>query len=476
MNIRNRTDNKSTLSIGTESQYSETSADTQTGGGFLSFLFGPDKGMHATELSLDAFGDKLPQIACYTIKNAINKGYDLDLSKGDKTGKTILHFLVIFSAFYIEAKEVLLEIMSLSEAKQAKNINAQDDKGNTPTHYAVYLEQDDVVNLLANSGANLKIKNKEGLSISLSDTSSQKPNPVINTPEIFVKHIKKYNNTRPANVDEQVTDLVKMFRHSDSADTIGFRRSESECSGNSRPEYTDDQQSANPDSVDILNMILNEFKEGRANLEVNRRREIMTGGSKKINTSNTITGRRKLATYSELSMTNSANETSISDSSYSSLNDSDLKDLSEMAHALANKDNLSRGSNEATEAHNNAVEKIKALKKVDDAEARAYKALLWDAIKQEHPEMENYDKSMELLKRASDPDYLGKIKKSEVTKMIKIIEDRKKERESSSSEEKPKKKRESKRLKSESSATSSVTYSDSESDLETLSSIVTEIF
>jgi hypothetical protein len=123
--------------------------------------------------------------------------------------------------------------------------------------------------------------------------------------------------------------------------------------------------------------------------------------------------------------------------------------------------------NKATEAHRRAVDRIKEILGVDETEARAYKAIIWESLKESQKEMSNYDKSMELEKKASDKDYLKSISKSEVSKMTKIISEKQKDRESSSAStptEKPKRERKTmaKRPKSADST---------ESGLDTVSSI-----
>lgn len=443
MNGENNTDNKSILSIGTESLYSNTSIDKHIGGSnFLSSLFGSNSD-DVTNVVLDAFNDKLPQIACYIIKNSILKKYDLDFTKGDASGKTLLHHLVLNSVNFPEGKLTLLSVLkSVSDATYSSSLNAQDVKLNTPLHYSVYLNLTDVTDLLIQYGADVSIKNKKGLYITLSYNNNDEID-ISEMSDIFVKSSKRDMpckqiddsiNTIGFNRDlisdsadtinfnrDDINSIVKSFR-SHNTDTINFDRNEIDSdTSESKSGGSIFMSDTNVDSIDILNLILKEFQE-----PVNRQQQLsFVGGAKKS------TGKRKLVTYSEISV----NTSSVSENSVSSLNDSDLRDLSEMAHILgAKSEGVSKEvSNKATEAHTSAVEKIKNLLGVDDVTARAYKALLWDSVKKDHPELENYDKSMELLKRASDSDVLNNISKSDIKKMVKIIEDKQKEHNSSSS-------------------------------------------
>jgi len=71
---------------------------------------------------------------------------------------------------------------------------------------------------------------------------------------------------------------------------------------------------------------------------------------------------------------------------------------------------------------------------VDEKEARAYKAILYEAIKKEKEQLSNYDKAMELERQASDSAVLKKITKSEVKKMMKTIEEKHSMKNSSSTD------------------------------------------
>ena len=504
-------DNKSTLSIGTESQYSTTSPDFQSGGGMLSYLFGSNQGSYATELALDAFNNRVPQVGSYILKDAIIKSYSLDFSKIDQNNRNLLHHIVIYSAYYSEVKQLLLNILSQSDAK--KYINIQDNKLNTPAHYALYLGMEDIVKLLAENGANLTLKNSDGYSITLSEV------PVNNEQNAPVDIFIKMSSQNCANdkddlqdlnedVENKIDNIIKMFvRKTDSelmSDTIGFKKDqESDTSfilptkqqylsdlkqqkeqqlkqqlkqqreqqqreqqreqqqreqqqreqqkeqqreqqlkqQTEQTEQTDQQTvQSDIDSVDILNMIMNEFKQET---------KIQQGG-KKYN----VSGKRKMVSYSELSIGGSSDHDT-------SIEESDSDDLSSIARAVENK---------ASEAHKRSVERIKEILGIEEIKAKAYKALIYEMIKNEHSELSNYDKAMELEKRASDEKVLKSFSKSDVTKMLKLIEERQREREermSSSSSEKPVKSKSKKFKKSKSESTSM----SSESGLETISSI-----
>ena len=84
----NSTKDIDNLTFGTESQYSGVS-NNQSGGDLFASLFGgSDKGSYATELALDAYCNRNPNVGCYAIKNALRNSYNLDYSAKSTGSKT----------------------------------------------------------------------------------------------------------------------------------------------------------------------------------------------------------------------------------------------------------------------------------------------------------------------------------------------------------------------------------------------------
>jgi hypothetical protein len=467
---KNNNNNNVTLSIGTESQYSETSPDIQSGGHFLSFLTGSNEGTYATSLALDAFNKKIPQTAYFVITNALKNSYSLDFSKTDQDGRNLIHLIVESFEYCPERtliKQILLDIFK--NGNMGKYLNAQDNKLNTPCHYAMALatkydvldsDMQDIIKLFAQSGADLTIKNANGFSVALKSIPVRSE-PIVNVQlpinlqqndsDIFVKMTNQNCSERSdeENVGTRLDKIIKMFTNKkendrDTADTINFNGNQISDTSISKtvpvsrvPVLTQSSENSDLNSIDVLNMIMNDFRKGK----------MQQGGSK------TMIGKRNIVTYSEVSIGGNSESTK-DDSSEDS---DDVRSISSMARAVENK---------ATEAHKRAVERIKELLNVDETEARAYKALIYDAIKKDSPQLSNYDKAMELEKRASDKNALKAFSKTDIKNMVKIIAERQKEREvsSSTSEVKLEKKKGSKKQPiSEGSS--------SDSGLETISTI-----
>lgn len=474
-NLKNSSD-ISMSSFGTETQFSDTSINAsdmneQSGGGLFSFLFNNDYDI--TDLIFDSYKDKKYDVAQYIVKLSLTKGYSLDFTKQDASGKTLLHHIVISISNNSSNKELLLSVLQSQCTK--KSINIQDNDGNTVAHHALYLDLEDVVNLLVDFGVDLSLKNKKGLNIKMSQVPQEKEtdNLMFDKPEnnIFVK--LPQNSFNKTSSDNKIKNIIQSFRNSD-LDTIGFNKNDLSSFSSDTPRLRESNSFGPHDSDDILRLILNEFGNKRGGL---------SGGATNKTADKTINGKRKIVTYSEMSVNTDTNTSysetsSLSESDCDQLNDSDLRDLSELAKKIKSKSKkktksgqtkheLSRAfDNKATEAHVESVEKIKKnVKGISDVEARAYKAIIWDMIKSEYPTMENYDQSMELLKKSSDPAFLKTITKDDVNKMIEIIENKRKQRESSASSTPVKKNKKNKQLSSDSGWLSSLSTISS-SDIE----------
>lgn len=439
------------VSIGTESQYSATSPE-QTGGGFFSFLFGSEKSTYSAMLALKAFNDNAPQVAFYIVKDSLNvdSKFELDYSQKDKNGMTILHHLTLCCVYYPFAKQLLIDVLENTNAK--KYIDTQDVKQNSCVHYAMYgTEKDpkmeDVVKLLAKHGANLTLKNNEGYTVGLKKVPVKENQVKANPSKIFLT-VTKSCSDNSANeaintaieksevsdrLDHILGDFLTIYnKGTDSGnDTIGFKRSISDSfvlpqSKGLKLDLDDDdddefkiKERDETKSDDVLSSLMKTLR-GKYNKD-------QVGGAKKkkvdkkTSTKKPITGRRKMTTYSEVSFGGSSDE-NLSGTSEGVSSDFE-RNLEQMARAV---------NNQASEAHANAVKRIKENLGLEDEEARAVKAILYDKVKKDHPEYSNADKAMELEKMASDKTILKEIKKTDIKKMAETIKEKHAQKETSS--------------------------------------------
>jgi hypothetical protein len=175
-----------------------------------------------------------------------------------------------------------------------------------------------------------------------------------------------------------------------------------------------------------------------------------------------ITGTRNMITYSEHVSNDTYGGDSVDDDEESY--DSKYSTLSSIARVV---------TNQSSDAHRRSVERIKEILKVDDVEARAYKAILYEEIKKEGNKS-NYDKAMELEKRASNESILKKISKKDVANMIKLIDDKYKLKQTSSESNRSSEPKRNKKISSESG--NKKTFSDSENykNFDNITSITSE--
>lgn len=440
MNSKKITNNNPLLSIGSDSEYSATSID-QTGGGIMNWLLGSNSGGdYATDLAMDAFQNKYPQIAYFVIRHALDKSVQLDFSKVGVGKRNLLHHLVEYSIIPVVC-DLLFIVLDNTNAK--KYINSQDEEGNTLAHIAAKNKLDLVIDKLIALKADLSIANNANKVVQINSSSDTKQT----VPDIFMKATKKCDQSVDE-VDYQLDQLLgPLLVKTDSDNLSNFRRTEAMQDSIIQPSQPNNifpprknnifsEQSMSISSDDILNQILND----------NSRQ---FGGKSK----NLMTGRRSMTTYSEDPQILTGGDSEDDEEDY------DFSEASSIARTV---------ENQATEAHKRSVERIKEILGVDEIEARAYKAILYDTIKKEG-DRSNYDRAIELEKRASNKDILNNISKKDVKNMVKLIDDKHKMKESSDSNRSSEKSSEPAKPKKGKKAKDEILTS--ESGLDTISSI-----
>lgn len=377
----------------------------QKGGGLMSSiasLFNSNDAKIISDIVLNAFNRKMPIVSLYIIQDSIERKYTLDYSATDKFGRTILHHLVLCCAHIPETKKIIASV--LENIGSSANINAQDVSKNTPAHYALYLGHTDIVQNFAYHGANLNLKNNDGLKITLKPVSETQSKQ-----SVFVQQDVK--PVAKENIKDQISSIVQKYRSSENPlSTINFNMDSLSnaietakndpyaqelisatsdahlneiLKGDMKNDYPDAElSSTSVGSVDLMRELL---KETNATFDTKQ-----TGGSER--------GSRGMQVFSSES-------------------EAGINSASALARLIQNK---------GSPAHENALKKIKELLNVSDELASAYKSLIWEAINKERPELSNYDRSVELEKRTSDLSYLNTFSKSDAEKRaIEIIEKRK---------------------------------------------------
>lgn len=521
--MKNRFLQEAKNKISSSDSNTESSIDMQ-GGGITDLLFGSKTGEYVSKLILDAFSRKQVMVAGYVLEHTLQNNVELKFGLQDNEGKTLLHWLVIYSSKIPEFKNIIIKSFEKGNAK--KYINKQDNRKNTAAHYAMYLNLDDILNLLARNGADLTIKNDEGLSIGAEEKFEK---PEARGPNVFMR--KEQHNSgsdRNNSVDDirrAIGNLVNSrvtrtdedtINYSDgvpleetAADSIARRKPFQMNAPKSRDEIELDRIMKNinmngmrtdtADSHEIVDSFIKDYNQGHQN------KQEMTGGSK------LITGTRRMSTYSEISMSGGEDDDDSSttcdeedddcDTSSDEYDDDDedddllfggkyasgpfrgltVSEVDELA-GLKRLKNLNRSGGaqndrQEDDRHEQAVKRIMQILDVDETTARAYKAIIYRRIKEENADMKYADRVLELEKQSADKKILDAISKKDIDAMKTQLATVRKERESrvkdesratketkEPKEEKPKKETKAKKTKAKTSRYSATPSYDVDSD------------
>ncbi|ATZ80502.1 hypothetical protein BMW23_0450 [Bodo saltans virus] len=182
------------------------------GGGIMDILFGKDVSSYVTSLIFDAFQKKMPFVGLFVINHAIDNSIKIKYNCKDSDGRTLLHWLVMICSKIEEARVVLVKLLENTNMK--KYINEVDKCKNTVGHYAVYLNQNDLVELFVKYGLDLSIKNDAGLKISAEEQYKQ------DKPNVFIRRDTKDLLQASDRIDKLVDKIVKATETDE--DTINF--------------------------------------------------------------------------------------------------------------------------------------------------------------------------------------------------------------------------------------------------------------
>jgi hypothetical protein len=397
--------------------FSETSAEpfyktkNNQNGGFLDFT-------DYSKLLFEASEQKNWSALNFLIKSSEIK----KIKYVDNNGQTILHHLVKHYKEDPQVASVINTILTRSDAKEL--INIQDNNGNTPLHLAVIAGLDSLCDDFIKVGANKSIKNKAGLYIeSETETESRVPQTVNSpqsdnsgSPSVFIskkdldKSARKEDSVFVSNI---LNSLNNDKKSTDTSEAKGF--TEFNISG---PIIKNDLSVKKNTYSEFSNLInTSEFIDDL----VSKYNSKQIGGKKtrKLNTNSHL--------KSETGMT--MNVTSTVD--IPSSNTSELEQSSESSEMSGRSEmsELSRMiNNQATEIHERTIKKIMEINKINEQEARTMKAYIYNEVKTQHPELNNFDRAVEMEKRITK-EYLQKLDTSKLKELSEVISSKQKEKE-----------------------------------------------
>ena len=423
---------------------SETSSEAfykpKQDGGFFG-MFGNDyspllfSALEENNIEALAFLIKRPEIKSIKCKN--------------NNSETILHVLV--KKCNVKGFNTVLN--SLLERKDIKElINIQDKEGNTPLHIAVINECNELAQNLIKAGANPLIKNNAGFYIEDIEEEVEIINLSENKNNIFIPTKSKLSDTEKKYLNSMINSINKKDLNNSTSEVSGLTdvtlsQTITKNIVNKKelvvPEVSMDNTTY--DTSDILNTIMdNKTSEVSAtpsvNMNLNTSEFIdnyiakknnttkLEGGKKKTKKSKNLSNQSSYYTEKSLSMSNSNLTSSVN------LESSGSEDESSASGSLSEMSELSRMiNNQATEIHERSVKKIMEIMGVSEQEARIIKAYIYSEIRTQNPELNNFDRAVEMEKRITK-EHLSKLDKKKLKELSEVISEKQKQKELSSSQ------------------------------------------
>uniref|UniRef100_A0A6C0EAU2 Uncharacterized protein n=1 Tax=viral metagenome TaxID=1070528 RepID=A0A6C0EAU2_9ZZZZ len=426
--------------------HSQSNPLAQSGSG----LFSQDNSL--INMVLASYADSRPDVAIYILNNS----QCTDINTVDKYGRNLLHYLAMYSVKHEESFRYLSRLL-LKYTDCSSSVNKQDLKGNTPAHYAAMVGNDGLVEAFKLKSADLSVKNLDGYYIGVQ--TEQESDVIVVIPketnsyvemdprdrDIFVKNAQPMTEI---NADKIEGDMLQLFlkspkKENRTVDSLTLPSRDDTVAETQNTNKGNESESVNIDTDAFIKTVLEKFKKnGESNDQA--------GGSKGY------VGTRKLNTYSEFTV-----HPNVSSDMVGGRRDDDSSAISEMARAI---------QNQGEEVHKRVVEKIAKLLNIEIDKAKIYKAGLYDMVKKKRPELNNYDRAVEMEKMVTE-DILNTI---DIDKLSKLIEEKRKAKQlsttsvdttsqsdsdsnsdSSSEEKKPKKKATKKATKAKSKSKAS---------------------
>jgi hypothetical protein len=391
--------NSSVLSIGSDSfGLSSSSTNTakenpQNGGGFF---FTDDMAQLAIEACKKG---EFPVVLFLVNEDKITDFCEQD----DETGYTILHYLVAYynmiNSIDTRMSSIIDKIIKRPDVH--KFINKQDKiHKNSPLHLAVMSKNTELANKLISAGANPKLKNSNNLHIvtdSESDVLGEVSRQAImsevkdSPKDLFIKSVSPKSSDVDNNIKNMVDALFNMENRKKLSPTMSENLPDTLRLTDVRRNNMSDNFSEVTNTEHFLDEMIKHYDNPQLGGKIN--------GTRKMNSSSLHEGAVSI---------------------------SDMYEESE--HVLSEMSELSRMiGNQADETHKRVISRIRELLGVDDITARAYKAVLYAKVKTDKPELNNYDRAVEMEKITTE-EVLKGLNKSKVEEIKEYITNKDKER------------------------------------------------
>ncbi len=393
-----------------------------------------------------------------------------DLSGENANGQTVLHLLVSESKNIPNYDELLNKV--LLSPSISKIINKQDANGNSPLHIAVMNNDYGTCDRLIMAGADMKLKNKAGLHIEVeknkeagltdtaaSLTSATMKNYDANSTATDTLAMRTSNSSYTVGSRGMPDAMTQTQQHSENNNVSSVSHASSVfikkggVTSVSSSSKTESATSSNKDEPGILGNLINFLTRPFRNtteaststaVSISNVTTTQKGGSETESASmveNNLVNTSEFIDELVSSFKNNQNITLSQQTGGKKKSKSKQKRMTRSSESeeMSEMSELSRMiQNQATEIHTRTITKIAELLGISEEEARVYKAYIYGQVKNEHPELNNYDRAVEMEKRITK-DYLESISKKDIKDLTKTIEKNRSERESKSASPKSEK-------------------------------------
>lgn len=294
------------------------------------------------DIILKAFDSNKPEIVSFILEG----GYKPKLSKTDTSGSSIFYHLVKNSD-NISINNYITELIKNNNVP-VETLNLQNGGGDTAFHVAIRNGNNQLAQLLEQSGAS-RIQNNDG----------EIPY-TLKSPRMSIANAD--NNQNIDNASEYIKDTIQPFDIAQFINT--FKTSEKQQGGEivNNEIFTNQQiQTTNAITNVNTNNSTEQFVQKIINKLTNITPPAQSGGKYNMHR-NTI---------------REANN---------GIDSEEAKHVTRLYR------------NHVDDLHQETIKQIKELMNVDDHKAKCYKAYLYKKIKDEHPELNGYDRATEMLK------------------------------------------------------------------------------
>jgi hypothetical protein len=371
---------------------------------------------------------------------------NFDIKYVDDKGHTILHKLAIYYKNIPNKEELLEKILKIKNINTI--INNQDKTGNTAIHLGVMNDNHDLVDKFVSMGGDTTIRNNENFYVSTEDSNNSQSDESRDN-SIFIKK----NNSD--SISRNASNIVSSFIISPTSSGVFMppqelivsnkKRFTQQSLGSASPKNLINirkqfESQSSPSTTEYIENIVNKYtlnsekiqkggNNGELN-EINNTSELIRNISIKAsshltrstlsdnltsqNAGSILMGMRDLNTFSEYNLEQEGGSfvgmrdlntfDEYNQNAGYSKGSRYLKKNSELLDFMSESSRGERSelgrliARESSDIHDRVVKKIAEILDISEENAKIYKAALYNRVKNEQPELNNFDRAVEMEK------------------------------------------------------------------------------